>query len=63
LALKKYYKDSSLKESNVFSICHLGTVNNNQKLLVHQSNNLIIDVNILEIKDRYKNSIYKKITK
>ncbi|WP_269611810.1 phosphoribosylformylglycinamidine synthase subunit PurL [Prochlorococcus marinus] len=63
LALKKYYKNSSLKESNVFSICHLGTVNNKQKLLVHQSNNLIIDVNILDIKDRYKNTIYKKITK
>ena len=63
LELKKYYKNISLKESNVFSISHLGTVNNQNKLLVYQSNNLIIDVNILDLKDTYKNTIYKKITK
>jgi phosphoribosylformylglycinamidine synthase len=63
LELKKYYKDNSSEESNLFSISHLGTVNNQKKLSVYQSNNLIIDVNILELKDIYKNTIYKKITK
>ena len=61
--LKKYYKNISSEESNVFSICHLGIVNNQKKLSVYQSNNLIIDVNILDLKDTYKNTIYKKIKK
>jgi len=63
IELKKYYKKISLEENNVFSICHLGTVNNQKKLSVYQSNNLIIDVNILELKETYKNAIYEKLTK
>ncbi len=63
LELKKYYKDNSSEEPNLFSISHLGSVNNQKKLSVYQSNNLIIDVNIPELKDIYKNTIYKKITK
>ncbi len=61
--LKKYYKNSSFEEANLFSISHLGIVNNQKKLLVSQSNNTIIDVNILDLKKIYKDSIYKKITK
>jgi len=61
--LKKYYKKISLDESNSFLISHLGTVNNQNKLSVYQSNNLIIDLNISDLKDTYKNSIYKKISK
>ena len=61
--LKKYYKNISLEESNLFSISHLGIVNNQKKLSVSQSNNTIIDVNILDLKKIYKDSIYKKITK
>ena len=61
--LKKYYKNISLQESNLFSISHLGNVNNQKKLLVSQSNNTIIDVNILDLKDTYKDAIHKKITK
>ena len=48
-----YYKEISIKESNRFSISHLGTVNNQKKLLIHQSNNLIIDVNIQDLEDTY----------
>ena len=61
--LKKYYKNISLQESNLFSISHLGNVNNQKKLLVSQSNNTIIDVNILDLKNTYKDAIHKKITK
>ena len=61
--LKKYYKNISLQGSNLFSISHLGIVDNQKKLLVSQSNNTIIDVNILDLKNIYKDSIYKKITK
>ncbi len=61
--LKKYYKNIFSQESNAFSICQLGTVNDQKKLSIYQSNNLIIDVNILDLKDTYKNTIYKKITK
>ena len=63
LELKKYYQDIHLKEANLFSISHLGFVNNQKKLLVSQSNNTIIDVNILDLKDTYKDAINKKITK
>ncbi len=63
LELKKYYKNSTVQESNVFSICHLGTVNNQKKLSVYQANNLIIDVDIQELKHNYKDTIYKKIIK
>ena len=63
LELKKYYKNISLQGSNLFSISHLGKVNNQKKLLVSQSNNKIIDVNILDLKDTYKDAIHKKITK
>ena len=61
--LKKYYKNISLQGSNLFSISHLGNVNNQKKLLVSQSNNTIIDVNILDLKHTYKDAIHKKITK
>ncbi|WP_269614365.1 phosphoribosylformylglycinamidine synthase subunit PurL [Prochlorococcus marinus] len=61
--LKKYYKNISLQGSNLFSISHLGNVNNQKKLLVSQSNNTIIDVNILDLKNTYKEAIHKKITK
>ena len=61
--LKKYYKNISLQGSNLFSISHLGNVNNQKKLLVSQSNNTIIDLNILDLKDTYKDVIHKKITK
>ncbi len=63
LELKKYYKEESLKETNIFSMCHLGTVNNQKNLTVYQSNNLIIDIDILTMKDKYKNTIQKKLTK
>ncbi len=63
LELKNYYKNISLEESNVFSISQLGTVNDQEKLLVYQSNNIIIDVNLQDLKDTYKDTIYKKITK
>ncbi len=61
--LKKYYKNISLQGSNLFSISHLGKVSNQKKLLVSQLNNTIIDVNILDLKDTYKEAIHKKITK
>ena len=63
IMIKKYYKNISLQGSNLFSISHLGNVNNQKKLLVSQLNNTIIDVNILDLKDTYKDTIYKKITK
>ncbi|AIQ96096.1 phosphoribosylformylglycinamidine synthase subunit PurL [Prochlorococcus sp. MIT 0801] len=63
LELRKYYKNISLQESNLFSISHLGNVNNQKRLLVSQSNHTIIDVNISDLKDIYKDTIYKKITK
>ncbi len=63
LELKKYYKNMSSSETNVFSISNLGTVNNQKKLLVYQSNNLILDVDISDLKETYKDTIYKKITK
>jgi len=63
LELKKHYKNNFSQESNVFSICHLGNVNDEKKLSVYQSNSLIIDINLLELKDKYKYSINKKITK
>ncbi len=61
--LKKYYKKISLEQSISFSICHLGNVNNQNKLSVYQGNKLIIDVDIFDLKDTYKNSILKKVTK
>lgn len=63
IELKKYYKNNSSEESNVFSISHLGTVSNQKKLLVYQTNNLIIDVNILDLNNIYNDTIHKKITK
>ncbi len=63
LELKKYYKKISLEKSNSFSICNLGTVNYQNKLTIYQSNNLIIDIDILDLEDSYKNTIFKKITK
>ena len=58
-----YDNKLSIKNSNSFSISHLGTVNNKNKLSIYQSDNLIIDVNILDLKARYKDTIYKKISK
>ena len=63
LELKKYYKKISLEKSNSFSICNLGTVNHQNKLSIYQSNNMIIDIDILDLEDSYKNTIFKKITK
>ena len=63
LELKKYYKNISSQESKMFSISNLGIVNNEKKLLVYQSNNSIIDVNIIDLKDTYKDTIYKKLNK
>ena len=63
LELKKYYKQIALQQTNIFSICHLGNVTSHDKLSLYQANNLIIDVNILDLKDTYKNAISKKITK
>ena len=63
LGLNKYFKNVSLQKTNSFSISHLGNVNNENKLSIYQSNNLIIDVNLLDLKDTYKNAIYKKISK
>ncbi len=63
LDLKQYYKEISLDQSNNFSISHLGIVNDTNKLSIYQSNNLLIDVNILELEDTYKNAIYKQISK
>ncbi len=61
LELKDYYKKISV--SNCFAISHLGTVNNNKNLSVYQSDNLILDINIIDLKEKYKNTIYKKISK
>ena len=63
IELKKYYEKTSLLKSNFFSIFHLGTVNYKNKLSIYQSNNLIIDINIEDLKDTYKNAICKKISK
>ena len=63
LELKEHYKKISLEESIRFSISNLGTVIDQNKLLVYQSNDLILDVNTSDLKDTYKNSIYKKISK
>ena len=63
LELKNYYNNFSLEEEKLFSISHLGNVNKQNKLLVHQSNNLVIDTDLINLKKLYKNSIYKKITK
>ncbi len=63
IELKKYYKNISSKEPNIFSISKLGNVNNQKKLLVYQADNLIIDINIKDLKDTYKDTIYKKIAK
>ncbi len=63
LELKKSYKKLSSAESNLFSISHLGTVNNQNNLSILQSNNSIIDLNITDLKNIYKNTIYKKISK
>ena len=63
IELKEFYKEISLETSNKFSISHLGTTNNQDKLSIYQANNLIIDVNIPDLRDTYKNSIYKKISK
>jgi len=63
LELKKYYKKASVKNNNSFSISHLGRVTNQNKLLIYQSDDLIIDINILDLIDTYKNAIYKKISK
>ena len=59
----RYYKKISLEKSNSFSICNLGTVNHQNKLSIYQANNLIIDVDILDLEDTHKNTIFKKITK
>jgi len=63
LELKKYYKKTSLHKSNSFAISHLGKVNNQNKLLIYQSNNLILDANIIDLKDTYKNAISRKISR
>ncbi|WP_413678852.1 phosphoribosylformylglycinamidine synthase subunit PurL [Prochlorococcus sp. MIT 0916] len=63
LKLKNYYQKISSKDSVSFSLSHLGTVNNKNKLLIYQSNNLIIDLNIFDLKDKYKNTIFQKIIK
>ncbi len=63
LELKKYYKSICTQESINFSISNLGTVNNKNKLSIYQSNNLILDADIKDLKETYKNGILKKITK
>ena len=63
LELKKYYKKISISKANSFSISYLGIVNNKNKLLVSQLNNSIIDLNITDLKDKYKHTIYQKISK
>ena len=63
IKLKNYYKQISLEQSNTFALSHLGQVNNQNNLSIYQSDNLILDVNILNLKDTYKNAIYKKISK
>ena len=63
LELKKYYKNICSNNSNCFSLSHLGAVNNQKKLLISQSNNTIIDINISDLKDTYKNAIYRKMSK
>ena len=63
IELKDFYKKNYLETSNKFSISHLGTTNNQDNLSIYQANNLIIDVNIPDLRDTYKNSIYKKISK
>ena len=63
IELKDFYKKNHLETSNKFSISHLGTINNQNNLSIYQANNLIIDVNIADLRDTYKNSIYKKISK
>ena len=63
LELKQFYKKTQLDQSNIFSICHLGNVTDDNKLLLYQSKNLILDIDIIDLKERYKNTISKKITK
>jgi len=63
LELKKQYENLSIETVNVFSISHLGRINNQNRLSIYQSNNLIIDSNISDLRDTYKNSIYQKMSK
>ncbi len=63
LELKNYYKTISLQQTTCFSISHLGTVNDQNKLSVNQANDSIIDVDINHLRDTYKNAILKKIVK
>ncbi len=62
LELKKYYTNISNKESTSFSLSYLGTVNDQNKLFIYQSNNLLLDSNITSLKETYKNTIYKKVS-
>ncbi len=63
IELNKYYKNLFSKKTSIFALSHLGNVNDQQNLLITQSKNTIIDVNISDLKNIYKNTIYKKISK
>ncbi|MBW3042982.1 phosphoribosylformylglycinamidine synthase subunit PurL [Prochlorococcus marinus] len=60
--LKKYYNNFILQESNIFSLSYIGNVNNQKKLSIYQSKNLIVDINIQDLQDKYKNTIQKKVS-
>jgi len=61
--MKNFFNNISSEQSRGFSISHLGAVNNENKLFIYQSNNLLVDLNILDLKKLYKNAIYKKVSK
>ena len=63
IELKKHFKNFTSQESNLFSISHLGKVNEQKKLLVYQTNNLIIDIDLMNLKKSYKDTIHKKVNK
>ena len=63
IQLNNQYKKLSKNDSNVFSMSYLGTVTKENHLSIYQDNNLIINSNILELENIYKNAIYNKIKK
>ena len=63
LNLKNYYNEFIIDDLNSFSLTHLGNVENDQQMKFYKNNNLIINVNISELKDVYKNAISNIISK
>ena len=63
IELKNYFENLNKQESKLFSIMHLGHVKKHKKLKIYQEQELIINLNISDLSDTYKNSIYNKVSK